>query len=387
MNAFDLTDEQRDVQTAAREFAQGEFPKYARDADRDETCPPHLYRQAAELGFQGLFFPEAYGGAGLGYLEFCLVVEEFWRADPGLGQALGSTVFGSDLLLLFGTEDQKRRYLPPLTTGDAIMGAAITEPDAGSDISAARTTAVRDGDEWVISGTKMFITNGTVADFLIVYCLTDPDAPSPHGRHSCIVVETDRAGYSATKLTGKLGIRASDTAEVVLDEVRVPAGNLVGEAGAGFKQFMAFFNRTRLHVAAQGVGVAQGALDRAVRHVKNREQFGQPLARFQGVQFKVAEMATRVEAARGLVYRAAARVDAGVVDHGLIAMAKWLAGETGVRVADEALQLHGGYGYLAENDVERLYRDAKIVEIYEGAKEVEKQIVARALLGKGAGSR
>ncbi len=382
MSQFELTPEQRDIRQAAREFAEGEFPRYARDADRNETCPRELYDKAAALGFFGIFFPEEYGGAGLGYLEFCLVVEEFWRVDPGLGQSLGSTVFGSDLLLLFGTEEQKRRYLPPLTTGEAIMGAAITEPDAGSDITSVRTTAALDGDEWVISGTKMFITNGTLADYLIVFCLTDPEAPDRHGRHSCILVETDRPGFRARKLTGKLGIRASDTAEVVLDEVRVPASNLLGRRGRGFHQFMEFFNRTRLHVAAQGVGVAQGALDMAVRHVKAREQFGRPLAAFQGVQFKIAEMATRVEAARSLVYRAAALVDAGTVDHRLIAMAKWLAGETGVRVADEALQLHGGYGYLAENDVERFYRDAKIVEIYEGTKEIEKQIVARGILGR-----
>ena len=382
MAAFDLTPEQKDIRNAAREFAQGEFPDRAREADANEECPRDLYPLAADLGFQGLFFPEAYGGAGLGYLEFCLVCEEFWRVDPGLGQSLGSVTFGADLLLLYGTEEQKQRTLPPLTTGEAIMGAAITEADAGSDITGVRTTAVLEGDEYVINGTKMFITNGTLADFLIVYCLTDPDAPSRHQRHSCILVETDRPGYAATKLKGKMGIRASDTSEVVLGQVRVPAGNLIGTRGQGFQQFMEFFNRTRLHVAAQGVGVAQGALDKAVRHVKNREQFGKPLAALQGVQFKIAEMATRVEAARGLVYRAAAQVDAGTIDHQLIAMAKWFAGETGVRVTDEALQLHGGYGYLAEYDVERFYRDAKIVEIYEGTKEVEKQIVARAILGK-----
>ncbi len=382
MSQFALTAEQRDIQKAAREFAQGEFPQRAREADAREECPRELYKMAAELGFVGLFFPEAYGGAGLGYLDFCLAVEEFWRADPGLGQALGSVTFGADLLLLYGTEEQKQRYLPPLTTGDAIMGAAITEPDAGSDIAAVATTAVLDGDEWVLNGTKVFITNGTVADYLVVFCLTEPHAPSRHSRHSCLMVETDRPGYQATKLKGKLGIRASDTAEVVLRDVRVPAANLLGRRGQGFAQFMEFFNCTRLHVAAQGVGVGQGALDKAVRHVKAREQFGRPLAALQGVQFKLAEMATRIEAARGLVYRAAALVDSGITDHGLIAMAKWFAGETGVRVTDEALQLHGGYGYLAEYDVERFYRDAKIVEIYEGTKEVEKQIVARSLLGK-----
>ncbi|MEW6488410.1 MAG: acyl-CoA dehydrogenase family protein [Thermodesulfobacteriota bacterium] len=382
MSQFELTPEQKDIQKAAREFAQGEFPQRAREADQTETCPRELYKLAADLGFQGLFFPEIYGGAGLGYLDFCLAVEEFWRVDPGLGQALGSVTFGADLLLLYGTEEQKKRYLPPLASGKAIMGAAITEPDAGSDITAVTTAALRDGDEWVLNGTKMFITNATLADYLVVFCLTNPHAPSRHERHSCLMVETDRPGYKATKLHGKLGIRASDTAEVVLQDVRVPAGNLIGTEGMGFFQFMEFFNRTRLHIGAQGVGVAQGALDKAVRHVKNREQFGKPLAAFQGVQFKIAEMATRVEAARAMVYRAAALVDAGTVDHRLIAMAKWFAGETGVRVTDEALQLHGGYGYLAENDIERFYRDAKIVELYEGTKEVEKQIVARTILGK-----
>jgi len=382
MSQFELTAEQKDVQRAAREFAQGEFPQRAREADQREECPRELYKMAADLGFLGIFFPEEYGGAGLGYLEFCLMVEEFWRADPGLGQSLGAATFGADILLLFGTEEQKRRYLPPITRGETVCGAAITEPDAGSDITAVRTTAVRDGDEWVINGTKMFITNAVSASFIVVYCLTNPHAPSRHERHSCIIVETDRPGYKATKLHGKLGVRASETAEVLLDNVRVPVGNLVGTEGMGFQHFMEFFNRTRLHIGAQGVGVAQGALDKAVRHVKNREQFGAPLAALQGVQFKIAEMATRVEVSRALVYRAAALVDAGTVDHRLIAMAKWYAGETGVRVADDALQLHGGYGYLAENDVERFYRDAKIVEIYEGTKEVEKQIVARTILGK-----
>ncbi|GAB4287672.1 MAG: acyl-CoA dehydrogenase family protein [Deferrisomatales bacterium] len=382
MGGFDLTPEQKDVQQAAREFALGEFPQRAQEADRTEEFPKELYRMAAELGFQGIFFPEAYGGAGLGYLEFCLVCEEFWRVDPGLGQSLGAAVFGSDMILLFGTEEQKRTYLPPLAAGEAIMGAAITEPDAGSDITRVATTAVRDGDDYVLNGTKMFITNGTTADYLVVFCLTNPEAPSRHERHSCILVETDRPGYRATKLRGKMGIRASDTAEVVLSDVRVPATNRLGAEGQGFRQFMEFFNRTRVHVAAQGVGVAQGALDKAVRHVRSREQFDRPLGAFQGVQFKIAEMATRIEAARSLTYRAAALLDAGTVDHKLISMAKWYAAETGVRVTDEALQLHGGYGYLAENDVERFYRDAKIVEIYEGTKEVEKQIAARAILGR-----
>ncbi|MBI5445934.1 MAG: acyl-CoA dehydrogenase family protein, partial [Deltaproteobacteria bacterium] len=314
---FDLTPEQLDVQKAALEFAQGEFPQRAQEADQTETFPKELYKMAADLGFQGIFFPEEYGGAGLGYLEFCLVSEAFWRVDPGLGQSLTSIVFGSDLVLLYGTEEQKKKYLTPLTTGEAIMAAAITEPDAGSDVTAVTTSAVLDGDEWVLNGTKMFITNAISAKYVVVFCLTEPDEKVRHKRHSCIMVETDRPGYKATKLKGKLGIRASETAEVVLQDVRVPKENLIGTRGAGFTQFMEFFNRTRLHVAAQGVGVAQNALDKAIKHVKNRVQFGAPLAALQGVQFKIAEMATYVEAARGLLYRAASLADAGKIDHGL----------------------------------------------------------------------
>jgi alkylation response protein AidB-like acyl-CoA dehydrogenase len=264
--------------------------------------------------------------------------------------------------------------------GKAIMGTAITEPDAGSDVTRAETTAVRDGDYWVINGTKMFATNGSIADFMLVFCKTDPENPSRHKRHSFFIVPTNTLGYKANKIHGKMGIRASDTAELVFSNLHIPPDNLVGTQGDGFAELMAFFNRTRLHICAQAVGLARAALDEAVKHVKGRVQFGQPLAGFQAIQFKIAEMATRVRASRNLYYEASWLADQGKIDHGLVAMAKWYSAKTAVYCADEALQMHGGYGYIDEYKVQRLYRDAKILEIYEGTKEIEKSIVARGLL-------
>jgi alkylation response protein AidB-like acyl-CoA dehydrogenase len=269
-----------------------------------------------------------------------------------------------------------------LVQGKAITGAAITEPDAGSDVSSVSTTGTLEGDEYVINGNKMFITNGTIANFLQVLCVTEPHAKSRHDRFSVITVETDRKGFEATKLKNKLGVRASDTAEISFSDVRVPRENLIGAAGRGFQQFMAFFDHTRLHIAAQGVGLAQGAMEQAIKHVRERRQFGKPLASFQATQFKIAEMATRIEAGRNLYQKAAWLLDQGRVEPHLISMAKWYTGETAVRVTEEALQLHGGYGFIGDYNIERFYRDCKIVEIYEGTKEVEKTIIARELLGR-----
>ncbi|RJR33094.1 MAG: acyl-CoA dehydrogenase [Desulfobacteraceae bacterium] len=377
---FDLTKDQQAIKKAAREFAEGEFPAIAEECDRDEKYPRELVRKAAGLGFIGVNLPEGYGGGGYGYLEKCLITEEFWRVDPGLGSVLASATFGADMILLYGTEGQKEKYLPPLVKGEAVMGSAITEPNAGSDVSAIMTTAAKDGNEYVINGNKMFITNGTVGSYFGVICLTHPEDPSRHRRHSVILVERDRRGFESTKIHNKLGIRASDTAELYFRDVRVPLDHLVGEEGLGFHQFMEFFNRTRIHVGAEGVGIAQGAMDLAIKHARGREQFGHPLSSYQATQFKVSEMATRIQAARNLVYEAAFRADKGKPDHKLTAMAKWYAGETAVRVADEALQIHGGYGFIGDYAVQRFYRDAKIIEIYEGTKEIEKIIISRSLL-------
>jgi acyl-CoA dehydrogenase len=377
---FDLTKDQQDIRKAAREFAEGEFPEIAQECDQQEKYPRDLVTKAAELGFVGINFPEEYGGSGYGYLEKCLITEEFWRVDPGLGSVVIAAPFGADMLLLYGTEEQKKKYIIPLTKGEAIMGSAITEPNAGSDVASVATVGKKDGSDYLISGNKMFITNGTVADYFGVICLTNPENPSRHRRHSVILVERDRKGFESIKLHHKLGIRASDTAELYFKDVRVPQENLIGEEGKGFYQFMEFFNRTRISVAAEGVGIAQGAMEKAMSHAKTREQFGNTLSSFQTIQFKIAEMATRIQAARNLVFEAAFRLDRGKPDHKLTAMAKLFAGETGVRVAEEAVQIHGGYGYMGDYDVERFYRDAKIIEIYEGTKEIEKVIIARSLL-------
>jgi len=379
---FELTQRQKQIRLAAREFAEGEFPGVARDYDRREEFPKELWKKSCELGFVGLFIKKEYGGLGLGFLEFAMVMEEFWRVDPGCGNIL-LTAFGSELIQLYGTEEQKRKYLPPLTQGKAIMGTAITEPDAGSDILSILTVAEREGEDYVINGAKQFITNGSIAHYLAVFCLTQPDAESRLKRFGILIVETDRPGFGALKISGKMGIRASDTAEIRLSGVKVPKENLIGlKEGEGFFQIMQLFNINRVIAASQGVGVAQGALDKAIQYVKKRKQFGQPLSAFQAIQFKIAEMATWTEAARALCYKAGWMLDHGKVDPKLISMAKWVAGEVGVKVANDALQLHGGYGYIADYDIERFYRDAKIVEIYEGTKEIEKNTIARELLGK-----
>ena len=379
---FELTKEQQDIQKAAREFAEGEFRDVARECDLNEEIPRSLLKKGADLGFIGVFIDEEYGGAGLGFLEHALILEEFWRVDPGISQEFSSITFGAEEFLMFGSEEQKMKYLPPLVKGEAIMGFAITEPDAGSDAAAGTTSAVLDGDEWVINGSKVMIGNGSVADYMLIFCLTEPDVPAKSKRHSIIVVETDRPGYDADKIKGKMGLRASDTANIFFSDLRVPKDNLVGTRGKGFYQLMNFFDRSRAYVAAHGVGLAQGALDLAIKHVKTREQFGQKIAAFQVTQFKIAEMATKVELARTLTYRACGMLDKGQVDTKLVAMAKWNAARTAVEVVDEALQLHGGYGYIDDHDVERFYRAAKVLEIYEGTKEVEKIIIARNILGR-----
>lgn len=379
---FELTKEQRDIKKAARDFALGEFKDVAREYDINETFPTEIIKKARDLGFIGLFIPETYEGPGFGFLEQAMVMEEFWRVDPGIGQQLCSITFGAEEILLYGTEEQKKKYLPSFYEGDAIMGFAITEPDAGSDTASASTTALKKGNEYIINGNKVMIGNGSVAKFILVYCLTNPEGKSKTGRHGIFIVETDRKGYDADKMEGKMGLRCSDVAMIYFNNVRVPKSNLVGKEGNGFIQLMHFFDRSRAYVAGHGVGLAQGALDMAIKQAKERRQFGKPIGAFQATQFKIAEMATKVEIARNMVYKAAWLLDQGRPDTKLTAMGKMYACQVAVEVVDEALQLHGGYGYFNDNDIERFYRSAKVLEIYEGTKEVEKIIIAREILGK-----
>ena len=376
---FDLSEEHRLIQETARRFAEKEIAPVAAEYDREEKYPAGVCQKAAEVGLVAPIVPEEYGGPGFGFLEQALIVEQLCRVDLGIGQCIEARAFGSQLIMFAGTEEQKKRWLPPLVSGEMLSAGAFTEPDAGTDVAAARTKALEDGGEFVITGNKMFITNGTLCDYFLVYCLTDPEAGSSHKRHSIILVEADRPGITASKIHGKMGIRASDTAEVSFEQVRVPRESLVGQKGRGFHQLMHFFDVTRTSVAAEGVGLAQGALELALKYTRERVAFGKPLFENQGLQFQFAEMATRIELARLACYKAAWLVDQGRIDPRANAMAKYFAAETAVWVCDKALQMHGGYGYIDEYDIQRFYRHAKILEIYEGAKEAEKITIARRL--------
>jgi alkylation response protein AidB-like acyl-CoA dehydrogenase len=378
---FELTNRQKQIRLAAREFAEGELVPIGKECETKGEFPRELIKKAAQLGFIGVFIKKEYGGLGQGLLEHALILEEFWRAEPGLAQVLAQCAFGSDVLLHYGSEEQKKKYLPPIVKGDWVMGFSITEPEAGSDAASATTTAVSVGDEYVINGNKVMISNGSEAKFLLVFCLTHPEETSKSKRHSILLVETDRPGYKADRIHGKMGLHASDTANIFFNNVRVPKENLVGVEGNGFLQLMDFFDRSRVIIAAHAVGLAQGAMEQAVNYVKKRKQFGRTIASFQITQFKIAEMATMIETARGLTYKACWYIDRGTPNTQLSSMAKWWACQAAVRVVDEALQLHGGYGYLDDYPIERFYRAAKLLEIYEGTKEIEKIIIGRRILG------
>jgi alkylation response protein AidB-like acyl-CoA dehydrogenase len=378
---FELTNRQKQIRLAAREFAEGELMPIGKECEAKGEFPRDIIKKAAQLGFVGVYIKKEYGGLGLGSLEHSIIMEEFWRAEPGLGQIFSQTTFGAQELLLFGSEEQKKKYLPPLVKGDWVMGFAITEPEAGSDTASATTRAENVGDEYVINGNKVMISNGTEAKFLLVYCLTHPEETSKSNRHSILLVETDRPGYKADRILGKMGLHASDTANVYFNNVRVPRENLVGVEGNGFIQLMKFLDYSRLMIAGDGVGLAQGAMEQAINYVKKRKQFGKTIASFQLTQFKIAEMATLIETARSLTYKACWNIDRGSADTQLSAMAKWWACQVAVRVVDEALQLHGGYGYLDDYPIERFYRAAKLLEIYEGTKEIQKLAIGRRILG------
>jgi len=381
---FELSDEIEQIREEVRRFGENEIAPVAAEYDREEKFPHEIVQKGAEMGLTGAGLPVEYGGAGYSTLETVVIAEELYSIEPGIAGAVLGTSFGSGAIEAFGTEEQKEEYLTPVAHGDAIMGAAISEPDTGSDVSSVSTRAELDGDEWVINGNKMWITNGSVGDFFVVLCDTNPEAEGRYEGFSQIIVESDRDGFSSEKITGKLGIRASDTAELILDDVRVPEGNLVGDRGAGFLQQMKFFDSARTGVAAQGVGIAKGAAERALEYAQEREQFGRPIGEFQAIQHKLADMFTRTEAARTLVYKSAWSVDHKEEQLTTLAsMAKEFASRVAVDVANEAVQIHGGAGYVDDFDVGRFYRDAKITQIYEGTTEIQKNVVARELLGKG----
>ncbi|MFC2085790.1 acyl-CoA dehydrogenase family protein [Bacteroidota bacterium] len=378
---FELNKDQLEIQRAAREFAKGEFDKeLALKLDETHEYPTAIWKKACAEGFIGLHFPDEYGGSGYGCLENVLVVEAFCQQDSSFGAALMLSDFASECLLRWGSDQLKARFLPAVAEGEMISAGAITEPDHGSDITRMNTSAFREGDEWVINGVKTFITNAGIAGFYIVICQTEPDAG--HRGQSMILVEADAEGLGIADVGRKMGIRMIPTGEVSFTNVRVPATNLIGDEGKGFYQILEFFDESRIETAAQALGTAQGAFDRAVDYIKSREQFGKKIGQFQASQHKIAEMATKIELSRLITYKAAWNFDQGRIDPKLTSMAKWFAARTAVEVSDEAIQLLGGYGYIADYEVERFYRDAKITEIYEGTKEIQKNTIAASVLGK-----
>jgi alkylation response protein AidB-like acyl-CoA dehydrogenase len=379
---FELTEEQVAIKKAVKEFCEKEFtPELALEFDAKEEYPMALYKKAAKLGFTSMRFPEEYGGQGYGVLEDCLVAEEMCRADPGLGVAVTlGTLMLPDVLLKHGTEEQRQKYIPPLCTGEKISAAAFSEPEHGSDITRMDTTATKSGEEWVINGNKEFITNAPVADFFCVLCQTDPEVTPSHKGESLFAVDRDTPGLDATKLKGKMGIKPCVTGSLSLSDVKVPETNLIGELNKGFYYALELFDETRIAVAAEAVGMAQGAFERAFSYAKERKQFGSPIIRFEGISFKLADMATKIEIARLITYKAAWLFDQGKIDPMITAMAKAYASRMAMDVTDEAIQIYGGYGYLADYHVERFHRCAKITEIYEGTTEIQKLTIMRYLL-------
>jgi alkylation response protein AidB-like acyl-CoA dehydrogenase len=380
---FDLNEEQKEIQKAADEFAKGEFDKEViLDLERNHEYPFAILKKACQLGFIGIHYPEAYGGQGYGILENGLIVEAFCRRDSGVGVCLSIANFSSEIILRFGNEVQKKRYLIPLTHGEAVSAGAFTEPDHGSDITELRTTAVKKGAGYVINGVKTFISNGTIANFVIVLCQTDTRIKPSYRGLSTFLVDKGTKGLDVSELGEKMGIKMTSTTEMSFDQVRVPEENLIGTLNRGFYQVLEFFDESRVMVAAQALGIAQGAFDRAIDYAKKREQFGQKLVDFQVTQHKLADMATQIEAARSLVYKAGWNFDQGRIDPKWTSMAKMYAARVAVEVAQEAVQILGGYGYMLEYEVERFYRDARITEIYEGTREIQKNTIASAVIGK-----
>ena len=379
---FKLNDEQKEIVKAVREFCAKEFtPELALELDQKEEFPMALFKKAAQLGFIGMRIPQEYCGQGYGVFEDCLVVEEMCRADPGLGVAVSlGNLMVPDVLLKHGNEEQKKKYIPPLATGEKIAAAAFTEPEHGSDITRMDSTAVKTGSEWTINGAKEFITNATTADTFIILCQSDPNAQPSHRGQSLFLAEKGMHGLEATKLHGKMGIKPCVTGSLSMADLKVPEANVVGELCKGFYYTLELFDGTRITVAAQAVGTAQGAFERALTYAKTRKQFGQPIINFQGIGFKLAEMAIKIESARLMMYKAAWLYDKEKPNAVATSMAKTYASRAAMEVTDDAIQIFGGYGYLADYHVERYHRCAKITEIYEGTSEMQKYTIINSLM-------
>jgi len=377
---FEHTEEQSLLRDMVRDFAESEILPSAKERDENERFDRALmFDRLADLGLTGIVFPEEYGGAGADYISYAIAVEELSRVCGSTGVTLSAHLsLGSNPIFLFGSEQQKEQFLVPLATGTKMGAFGLTETSAGSDAGGTKTTAVRDGNSWILNGSKIFITNAGEADTYIVFARTDKDAEKHHGI-SAFIVEKGSPGFSFGKKEQKLGIRSSPTMEILFDKCHIPLDNLLGEEGMGFKIAMKTLDGGRIGIASQALGIAQGALDAAVAYAKERKQFNKSISTFQGVQFQLADMATQIEASRHLVYNAGYRASKGLSYSLQSAMAKLMASETAMKVTTQAVQILGGYGYTRDFPVERMMRDAKITEIYEGTSEIQRLVIGSFL--------
>jgi alkylation response protein AidB-like acyl-CoA dehydrogenase len=379
MMDFSLTEEQLEIKRIVREFAEKEIRPHVMEWDENQVFPLDTLKSLGQLGFLGVLVPAEYGGAGLGYTEYVIIVEELSRVDGSIGISVAAhNSLCTGHIYNFGNEDQRRRFVVPLARGEKIGAWSLTEPEAGSDAGGTQTVARLDGDCWVLNGQKTFTTHGTYGDICVAMAVTDKSA----GHHgiSAFIIEKGMPGFSRGKKENKLGLRASDTSTVIFENCRVPKENLLGELGNGFIDALKVLDGGRISIAALAVGMAQGAYEAALQYAKQRKQFGRPIAEFQAIQFKLADMATEIDAARLLTHRAAWMKDRGMQTTAQSSMAKLYAGEVAVRVANECVQVHGGYGYIKEYPAEKFYRDVKLCTIGEGTSEIQRLIIAREIL-------
>jgi alkylation response protein AidB-like acyl-CoA dehydrogenase len=378
---FQLSDEQRQIRESVRAFAQADIAPHVLEWDEQQTFPLEVVRQLGALGYLGCTFPEEYGGSGLDLLSYCIVVEELARVDPSVALIVAAhTSLCAGHLALSGTEEQKRRFLPKLASGEWIGCWALTEPGSGSDAVSARTTAVRDGETWVLNGTKTFCTNAHYANLAVILAVTDRAAKA-HGM-SAFLVDPATPGFRLGRKENKLGMRASATGEIVLEECRVPADRLLGRENEAFVDTLRLLDGGRISIAALSVGLAQGAYEAALRYAKERRQFGRAIAEFQAIQQKLADMATAIDAGRLLTYRAATRYSDGRSMTKTSSMAKLFASEMAARVAADAVQIHGGYGFIKDYGVEKFYRDVRLCTVGEGTSEIQRNVIAREILNE-----
>jgi hypothetical protein len=376
---FELTEEQQQIRQSVREFAEAEIAPHVMEWDETQHFPIELKPKLAELGFMGVIFPEEYGGAGMGYVEYATIIDELSRVDGSVGISIAAhNSLCSNHIYSFGTEEQKRKFLVPLASGEKLGAWGLTEPGAGSDASGTRTTAVQQNGGWIVNGSKNFITHAIHGDTCVAMAVTDRSKRSKG--ISAFIFEKGMKGFEPSKKENKLGLRASETASVVFEDCFVPQENMLGEAGRGFVNAMEILDGGRISIAALAVGIAQGAYESAVRYSKERQQFGKPISEFQAIQFKLADMATQIDAARLLMYRAAWLKDNGRKVTRESSMAKLFASEISVKVCEEAIQIHGGYGYTKDYPPEKYWRDSKLCTIGEGTSEIQRMIIAREIL-------